>query len=199
MRDRSLVLVPPTWLAAASGALLLLGCAAGRPPATANGVVVGAVPSDNTAPTQLTSAPLAEPMLTDRETMAQDADAACDLVMESAQIVPRPAELPDLHANALADANRVLANMNDDLLACYKMRVKQNPAAHAFLTTDILVGADGRVVRVDTTGGALLGDKAMACIVHRIEQAKFAPPYGGGTRHITVPFNLRKVVPGEDP
>jgi hypothetical protein len=192
MSDRSLVPYP-TWLAAASGALLLLGCAASRPPATA------ATPPDNTAATQLTSAPLPEPLITDRETMAQDADAVCGLVMESAQIVPRPAELPDLHANAVADANRVLADMNDDILACYKLRIKQSPSAHAFLTTDILVGKDGHVLRVDTTGGALLGDKAMACIVHRIEQAKFAPPYGGGTRHITVPFNLRKVVPGEEP
>jgi len=172
---------------AAFTAVTLLACAPPSHPAAA--------PSQAST----TSARLPEPVLTDPETMAQDADAVCDLVMEPAQIVPRPADEPDYHAQAVANANEVLASMNDDLLACYKKRVAASPQAHAFLTTDIVIGPAGRVVRVDTTGGALLGDATMGCIVHRIEKATFAPPHGGGTLTIHVPFNLRKVAPGEAP
>jgi hypothetical protein len=174
----------------ALAALVLISLAACAPPARQ----ANAPPAVST-----TAARLPEPVLTDPETMAQDADAVCDLVMEPAQIVPRPADEPDYHARAVANVNEVLAGMNDDLLACYKKRVAVAPQAHAFLTTDIVIGQDGRVVRVETTGGALLGDAALGCIVHRIEKGTFAPPHGGGTLTVHVPFNMRKVTPGEAP
>ncbi len=173
---------------AASALVVLAACA---PPARA--------PSAPPPPATMTSAKLPEPVLTDPQTMAQDADAVCDLVMEPAQVVPRPADEPDYHAQAVANANQVLAAMNDDLLACYKKRVAVAPQAHAFLTTDIVIGPDGHVLRVETTGGALLGEASLGCIVHRIEKATFAAPHGGGTMRVHVPFNLRKVQAGESP
>jgi hypothetical protein len=135
----------------------------------------------------------------DPQSMAQDADGLCDLVVEAPVVVPRPADEPDHHARAVANANQVIEDLTPDLLACYKARVAKDPRAHGFITTDIVVGPDGHVLRVETTGGAVLGPATMGCIVHRIERATFEPPHGGGTQHIMIPWNLRRVEPGELP
>lgn len=121
----------------------------------------------------------------------------CDLVCERARIAPRSADTPDYHAKATANANAVLEAMHPELLECYKTRVSANPNAHAFITVDIVIGPDGAVRTVDTTGGALLGERTMGCIVERIKRASFDPPHGGGTLHIQVPFSLRKAGPGD--
>ena len=89
------------------------------------------------------------------------------------------------------------AAMRDDLLACYAARVRQKPEAHAFLGIDLVLEPTGAVRSVETTGGALLGDKAMKCIVERVKKAKFAPVHGGGTLQIHVPFTFRRVGPDE--
>jgi hypothetical protein len=89
--------------------------------------------------------------------------------------------------------------MEPDLLACYKARIVVRPAAHGFITTDILIGPDGHVRGVETTGGALLGRTTMKCITSRIERAAFDPPHGGGTLRVHVPFTLRRVAQGEEP
>jgi hypothetical protein len=125
------------------------------------------------------------------------AQSFCDLVCEQAQVVPRPADGPDYHAKATANANGVLESMHGDLLGCYKKRVAVNPNAHAFITVDIVVDQDGHVRFVETTGGALLGDGTMKCIVDRIKRASFDPPHGGGTLRIHVPFSLRRVAPND--
>jgi hypothetical protein len=57
----------------------------------------------------------------------------------------------------------------------------------------IVVGPDGSVRRVETTGGAILGETTMKCIVERIQRATFDPPHGGGTLTIEAPFSLRRV------
>lgn len=122
----------------------------------------------------------------------------CDLICEQARVVKRADDLPDYHQRATENANRVLATMQQDLLACYKQRVATNPAAHGFITVDIVIGPDGRVLKVETTGGAVLGQATMGCIVHRIERGQFDPPHGGGTLRIQVPFSLRRVAAGEE-
>jgi hypothetical protein len=53
------------------------------------------------------------------------------------------------------------------------------------------------VRKVETTGGAILGDKTMACVVHRIQQGVFEPPHAGGNIHVQVPFSL-EVVAADD-
>ena len=122
----------------------------------------------------------------------------CDLVCERARIVPRPADAPDYHAKATENANAVLESIHDDLLACYKKRVAVNPDAHGFITVDIVIDQDGRVRTVETTGGAVLGEGTMGCIVKRIKRASFDAPRGGGTLRIHVPFSLRRVAPGDE-
>jgi hypothetical protein len=97
-----------------------------------------------------------------------------------------------------ANADTVLASMTDDFLACYKKRLRENPQAHGCITVDILVGSDGRVRKVDTTGGAILGEHAMACIVHRLQQGVFEPPHGGGNIHVQAPFSLRVVTADDE-
>jgi hypothetical protein len=63
------------------------------------------------------------------------------------------------------------------------------------MTADIVIGPDGHVRHVETTGGALLGERARACIEHRLAGAEFAPPYGGGTLTIHVPIALEGSAP----
>jgi hypothetical protein len=109
-----------------------------------------------------------------------------------------PDESADYYTTQAVDrANATLNTMHDDLLACYEARVKVNPKAHAFLTVDIVVGADGHVQNVETQGGALLGEVAMRCIVDRIKRGQFAPPPRGGTMRFEVPVTLRNLTAGE--
>ena len=124
---------------------------------------------------------------------AGGAAGGCELVCEGTQIALQPAEPPDYHSRTVANADRVFEAMHDDLLACYKGRVAVDPKAHGFITVDIVLGPDGHVRSVETTGGALLGTRAMGCIVDRIKAATFEAVYGGGTRRIHVPFTLRRV------
>jgi hypothetical protein len=67
------------------------------------------------------------------------------------------------------------------------------------MTFDVVIGPDGEVDDVQTTGGALLGERAMRCMVARVKRAAFEPPYGGGTLHLRVPLSMRSVLPGEEP
>jgi hypothetical protein len=185
------ILLRRSLILAAQAALLGAGCAGARPPASA--VAVSAVDTTSAeVPAQSASPAQSE---TPREVDSTE----CTLACEAPQMVPRPAAFPDYTQREIDDANEVLGAMHDDLLACYKKRVRVRPEAHGFITVDIVVGSDGRVAHVDTTGGALLGDGTMQCIVARISRGAFEPPHGGGTVHVRVPFSLRRVAPGEDP
>jgi hypothetical protein len=113
-------------------------------------------------------------------------------------MLPRGPDEPDYTQREVDNANVVLGSMQSDLLACYKRRLRSAPEAHGFITVDILIRHDGTVQTVDTTGGAILGETTMNCIVHRIERGTFDPPHGGGSLHVRVPFSLRRVVPGDD-
>lgn len=105
--------------------------------------------------------------------------------------------VPDYHAADVANADAVFASMHDDLLACYQARIKERPNAHGFLVVDVIVAPDGKVGKVDTTGGALLGERAMKCIVDRVERATFDPVRGGGTLHVQVPLAFTRA-PADD-
>lgn len=163
----------PTFRLLAPSLLVCAACS-GAPPATP-------VETKTVSSVEITTAP----------------QVPCDLVCEQAQIVSRVADTPDYSAQATANANQVLGDMHGDLLACYKSRVAANPDAHAFLTIDVLIGPDGHVQLVETTGGALLGPVTMSCLTKRIQQGVFAPPHGGGTLRIHVPFSLRRTAPDE--
>lgn len=104
---------------------------------------------------------------------------------------------PDVHAQDIADADRVFARMRDDLLACYRMRVREYPNAHASLNVEVVIGEDGTVQKVETTGGALLGNRTMRCITQRIEREKFEPVRGGGTLRVLVPLTFARTAPEE--
>jgi hypothetical protein len=122
----------------------------------------------------------------------------CDLVCERAELAVKPAAEADYSVKALANANAILESMHPAMLACYKKRVAVSPNAHAFITVDIVIGPDGKVAAVETTGGALLGEGTMSCIVDQIRQATFDKPHNGGTLRIHVPFSLRRVAAGDD-
>ncbi len=120
------------------------------------------------------------------------AEESCAVVCGSAATVAAPTPEPDYHAQAVADADRVFAAMRGDLLACYRARVATYPQAHASLYVDVVIGSDGDVRKVETTGGALLGDRTMRCITSRVERARFAPVRGGGTLRIQVPLTFSR-------
>lgn len=161
----------PLRLLVPSGVLLLasLACGGAPPPVT---------PAPTTAPAS--AEVTAEPQV------------PCDIVCEQAQIVARSEDSKDYNAKATANANQVLDAMHPDLLACYKTRIAANPDAHGFLTIDIVIGPDGHVLRVETTGGAVLGPTTMSCLTKRIERGVFDPPHGGGTLTVHVPFSLQR-------
>lgn len=152
------------------------------------------VPSTTAAaPTSVTSADTATP------SGAKASDTGeCQLYCEPPQMLPRAALEPDYTKEETDNANRVLDSMKDDLIACYKQRLRVNPDAHGFITVDVLVGSDGTVLKTETTGGAILGKETMQCIVKRVEKATFQKPHGGGTLHIRMPFSLRKIGPEDD-
>jgi hypothetical protein len=149
------------------------------------------------APPPPTGVPTTKAAQVETPQITTSSQAFCDLVCERARIVPRPADGPDYNAKATDNANAVLETMHDDLLSCYKKRVAVNPDAHGFITVDIVIDHDGRVRTVETTGGAILGEGTMGCLVQRLQRASFEPPHGGGTLRIHVPFSLRRVAPGD--
>jgi hypothetical protein len=173
------------FLQAVSVALVGCGAASPSPPKPAN------TPSSGAGTTITTAGQTTEEITAEPQTY-------CDLVCERAMIVPRPADGPDYSARATDNANEVLAAMHDDLLACYQKRVAANPNAHGFITVDIVIDPEGHVRDVETTGGAILGERTMSCLVHRIRRGSFEPPHGGGTLRIHVPFSLRRVSPGDE-
>lgn len=144
----------------------------------------GAPPEPNAPNTATTAATNPAP-----QEVTAESQVVCDLVCEQAKVAAL--DTPDHTAKATANANQVLDAMHPDLLACYAKRVAVSPAAHASMTVDIVVAPDGHVQDVETTGGALLGEATMSCIVSRVKRATFEPPRGGGTMRIHVPFSLR--------
>jgi hypothetical protein len=120
---------------------------------------------------------------------ADDCEIVCtdlDVVAETPRI-----DEPDRHAAAVADARAVIASMHEDLVACYRKGLAARPRAHGSPTFDLVIEEDGSVRKVETTGGAPLGDVTMACMTRRMTRAHFAPVYGGGTLRIHVPLILR--------
>lgn len=164
--------------------VLAIGCASAPPPP---------------AETPAVSPPRAEA----KETPVESADGpVCDVVCERAKVTAvttGSAAIADAETYTIKEtenANDVMAAMHDDLLACYKARVRVVPTAHGTLTLDILIGADGKVRKIDTTGGDTLGT-AKDCIVKRVQNGAFDPPHGGGTLKIQVPVTLRLQNPDE--
>lgn len=151
------------------GSLLVVGCAAAPPPPAVAQTTSST--STMTSTSTSTSTPFVE----------------CDLVCERAKVISAQ---PDYHAQATANVNRVLEAMHPQLLACYTKRVTASPNAHGFIVVDILVAPDGTVRDVGATGGALLGQRTMDCLVEQVRKAKFDPPHGGGTMRVEVPFSL---------
>lgn len=130
-------------------------------------------------------------------TNAQGKAEDCVLVCGGAAALKVESAVPDYHAADVANADAVFASMHDDLLACYQARIKERPNAHGFLVVDVIVAPDGKVGKVETTGGALLGERAMKCIVDRVERATFDPVRGGGTLHVQVPLAFTRA-PADD-
>jgi hypothetical protein len=123
---------------------------------------------------------------------------ACVLVCGSATAARLETPKLAYHVDEAENADAVFASMHDDLLSCYKARVAQYPKAHASLVVDVVVAPDGSVRTVETTGGALFGDRTVRCITQRIQRGAFAPVRGGGTLHIQIPLGFSMRGPSDD-
>lgn len=187
---------PSRSVAVVSTLTLLLACASSQPA----GVLPTRAPQSSAA---IVPASPEEPASEPEAASESEPKRApqCDLVCEGAHVVSheiKPDESADYYTQeAVEHADRILGAMHDDLLTCYTARLRGNPKAHGFITVDIVIGPSGSVQNVETLGGALLGDAAMACIVNRIKRERFDPPHGGGTMRLEVPFSLRRVAPDE--
>ena len=135
----------------------------------------------STAPTTTAAMAAATTTSADVDRPARDADVAP---------MTRPQDAVDYTALAEADGKEVVRALEGDLLTCYRRSVADNPHAHASLVLDIVVDADGSVKKVDVSGGAPLGERAVQCISARVYRARFAPVHGGGTLRYHVPLTL---------
>jgi hypothetical protein len=168
---------------------LCVSCSAARAPAQAP--PVAAPGSEAPAASRASASPAAT------EPSPGPAEVECKLSCQPPRMIARAAPDPDYTQREIDNANTVLAGMTDDLLGCYKKRLRVNPKAHGLISVEIMVGSDGHVRKVDTSGATILGSTTMACIVHRIEQGVFEPPHGGGNIHVQVPFTLSVVTEGD--
>lgn len=110
------------------------------------------------------------------------------LELRRAVLAAPTAPVTDRQATAERDAAEALRAMNSDLLACFARGGRAGAEAH--ITAEIVVGGDGGVRHVTTTGGALVGPAAMRCFERRITRARFTPAYTEGTARLTVPFSF---------
>jgi hypothetical protein len=172
--------------AAILGATFVTGCAAAPPPAAAP------APPPTTAPS-----PVATPTPPPAPVTAQaSSEAKCDVVCQGARVTALSAgaaKVSDSETHSIRQAeaaNQVFEAMHDDLLACYKARVRVAPNAKGTVTFSILVGPDGAVKTIEPSGGETLGS-AKEGMMKRIQKATFKAPHGGGTMQIQVPFTLQ--------
>ena len=91
---------------------------------------------------------------------------------------------------AESDATTALRAVHGDLLRCYEQRLATSAAAHTSLVVEIVIDPSGGVRRVDTTGGARLGARALHCIRTVIARASFAADPTGGTSRVRVPLDF---------
>lgn len=171
-------------------ACLCVGCSAARAPAQAPSVALAGPEAPPASPASESPA--------GTEASSGPAEVECKLSCQAPRMIARAAPDPDYTQREIDNANAVLAEMTADLLGCYKKRLRVNPKAQGAISVDIMVGSDGRVRKVDTTGATVLGRITMACIVHRIEQGVFEPPHGGGNIHVQVPFTLSVLTEGDE-
>jgi hypothetical protein len=170
------------------GALLIgalpLACASAAPPAA----VTAATPSVAKAPVAESVDPTEGPV--------------CSVVCEGTKVTSvtvSGAAIADAESFSIQEtenADTVLQAMHDDLVACYKARVRVMPTAEGTLSLDVLIGPDGAVRKIDATGSSALGT-AKDCVVKRVQRGTFDPPHAGGTLRIHVPLTLRREAPGE--
>ncbi len=159
--------------------------------ACSSSAAVAPAPTSPTTPTVSSASPVAPPGAD-----ATDEGPVCDVVCQGAKVTnlsSAGATVGDAESHTLEEtenANQVLDAMHTDLLACYRARVRVMPRSQGTLVLDILIGPDGKVRKIETSGGESLGT-AKDCIVRRVQAGEFAPPHGGGTLKIQAPFTFK--------
>lgn len=126
--------------------------------------------------------------------VAQECELTCQAATLTTSTVP---DGPDHHAAAVENVDTVFASMHDDLLACYRTQLAKKPSARAFVFLDVVLNPDGSVLKVESSGGGMLGDAGLRCLTRRVQRATFAPVHGGGTLHVQVPLVFRTLAPND--
>jgi hypothetical protein len=127
----------------------------------------------------------APPMVPDEDSETPVGTAT--LTSEDVIVPVRPQIEIDDHARAEREAGETFRKLHPDFLACWVKRLELDRRAHGYLVIEAVLDAEGRVKKVEATGGARLGD-AVGCIVRRVTRTRFNPPHGGGTWRVRVPL-----------
>lgn len=100
----------------------------------------------------------------------------------SAPVVVRERE-EDRQTRMEREAADVFRSIRADLFDCF---VRLAHVAQSFITVNVIVGPNGAVRGVETSGEVRPATRT--CIERRISRTTFPPPYGGGTARVSVPF-----------
>ncbi len=170
---------------------------------------VGCVPPDAKPPAFETAPPRALPTSAPASTVGESTGATDDAAGPSCVVHCEGAQMASVKGGSIAvadadskskaeleNANAVLAEKNDALVRCYRPRLRAAPGTEGTVTFDVLIGSDGHVLKIDPHGGEKLGT-VDECMMKVIQESVFAPPHGGGTLTIRVPFTLRAQSPDE--
>jgi hypothetical protein len=169
-----------------------------KPLLTASALVLLSACATASAPVTPPATPAATPAPSASAAVSGDVaeGPVCDVVCQGLKVTSltsNGAAIADAESHTIAEtenANQVLDAMRPDLLACYKARVRVMPSAHGTATLSILIGSDGKVRKVETTGGEFLGS-AKDCVEKDVMKGEFAPPHGGGTLRIEAPLTFK--------
>ncbi len=81
-------------------------------------------------------------------------------------------------------------SIREDILRCYRERLASQPDARATLLIDVRVRSDGIADDVVISGGALLGERCLACVRRSVSRARFPTDRNGGSVRLRVPVEL---------
>jgi hypothetical protein len=99
----------------------------------------------------------------------------------------------DVKSGSLVDADRVVLSLRPGFRHCYNQGLAKDPSLQGSVRIVATVGPNGEVLSATSTGSSTLGDEVVACVIHRVKGATFAPPAGDrATVVIPVTFALQR-------
>jgi hypothetical protein len=92
----------------------------------------------------------------------------------------------------ISNAERVVAGLRAGFRRCYSTALQRDPNVSGTAGLDMKVSPNGEVTGVSVTGKQGLPADLVKCLSGAAKRAQFAPPAGGGTATIIVPFTMTR-------